>query len=259
MWNTVVELFRNYMGTGLLVAWFLVCLVYLFFQEKDKGRRVLFLYVPVCVYVLFFNPLFMHAFYGAAGEEIYYRILWLMPVSMVIAYTITKLYGVLKGTKHYAFLGVSAVLVMLSGSLIYQNPNFTKAENVYHMPSEVVEICDLIEMEGREVMAVFPQELISYVRQYSPLVCMPYGREALVERWRQGNDFYAAMEAEVPSAEVIAAFAKQSKCHYVIVRADRQMTGELEDYEYEEFAQVGNYIIYYDPSIYIGYIYQKEE
>ncbi|MBQ9141991.1 MAG: hypothetical protein IJX63_09405 [Lachnospiraceae bacterium] len=259
MWNTVIELFRNYMGTGLIIAWFLVCLVYLFRQEKDKGRRVLFLYVPAILFLLFFNPLFMNVVYGIIGEEIYYRILWLIPVTIVIAYTIGKIYGTLKGKKAIGFLGISAVLIVVSGSCIYTNPAFAKAENLYHVPEEVREICDAIEVEGREVMAVFPQELISYVRQYSPMVCMPYGREVLVERWRQGTDFYVAMEAELLNAEIISGYAKQSSCHYVIIRADKQVIGDFEDYDYVEFARVGNYIVYYDTTIYIGLEYKKKE
>lgn len=259
MWNTVVELFQNYMGTGLIVAWFLVCLVYLFFQEQDKGRRILFLYVPAILFVLFFNPLFMRVVYGVVGEEIYYRILWLMPVTVVIAYTIVKIYGGPRGRKAYGFLGVAALLTIISGSCIYANPAFGKAENLYHMPQEVVEICDTIQVEGREVMAVFPQELISYVRQYSPMVCMPYGREVLVERWKLGNDFYAAMEAQPLNAEMLSGYAKQSSCHYVIIRADKQVIGDFEDYDYIELARVGNYIVYYDTTIYMGLEYQKKE
>ena len=252
MWNTVVELFRNYMGTGLVVAWFLVCLVYLFFKEEDKGRRVLFLYVPAILFLVFFNPLFMRIVYGVIGEKIYYRILWLMPVTLVIAYTAVKIFEQQKGSKAYGFLGVTVLLIVLSGSCIYKNPAFGKAQNLYHMPQEVVEICDAIEVEGREVMAVFPQELISYVRQYSARVCMPYGREVLVERWRLGNDFYVAMEAELLNAEIISSFAKEKSCHYVIIRADKQLIGDFEDYGYIEFARIGNYVIYQDTTIYIG-------
>ena len=57
-----------------------------------------------------------------------------------------------------------AVLVMLSGSFIYSNEFFNRAENLYHVPQSVVDICDAIEVEGREVMAVFPAELLQYVR-----------------------------------------------------------------------------------------------
>ncbi len=252
MWNTVIELFQDYMGTGQIVSWFLVCLLYLFFQEKDKGKRVLFLYMPAILFVLFFNPSFAWFVYAVVGEEIYYRLLWLMPVTIVIAYTIVKIYAQLKGRKSYVFLGVSILLVIISGSCIYKNPAFSKADNLYHMPQEVVEICDSIEVDGREVIAVFPQELISFVRQYSSMVCMPYGREVLVERWGQQNDFYEAMESEMINAEVLSGYAKQNNCQYVIVRADKPVIGKFVDYDYVEFARVGNYIVYYDTTLYKG-------
>ena len=70
MWNMAIELFRDYMGTGLIMVWFLVCAVYLFVQEKDQGKRVLFLYVPIVLAVLFFNPLFIKIIYGIIGIKI---------------------------------------------------------------------------------------------------------------------------------------------------------------------------------------------
>ncbi len=252
MWSMATELFNKYAGAGFIMAWFLVCAVYLFVQEKDKGKRVLFLYVPIVLVLLFFNPLFIRVIYGVIGEEIYYRILWLLPVSIVIAYTIVKIYCRLKGRKAYGFLGLAAILVMISGSCIYFNPAFKRAESIYHVPQEVVEICDAIEVEGREVMAVFPSEMIIYIRQYSAKVCMPYGREMLVERWGIGHDLFDAMEAEVLEAEIISTLAKESACHYVIVNANKEVKGAFEDYGYVEVTRVGQYIIYQDPTIYIG-------
>jgi len=252
MWSMATELFSKYAGAGFIMAWFVICAVYLFVQEKDKGKRVLFLYVPIILVLLFFNPLFIRIIYGVIGEEIYYRILWLLPVAIVIAYTIVKIYCGLRGRKAYGFLGLAAILVIISGSCIYFNPAFERAENIYHVPDEVVEICDAIEVEGREVMAVFPSEMIIYIRQYSARVCMPYGREMLVERWGLGNDLYDAMEAEVLEAELISGLAKESACHYVIINSDKAVKGDFKDYGYVEVTRVGQYIIYQDPTIYIG-------
>jgi len=252
MWNIVIELFRNYMGTGLILTWFLICLVYLFLKEKDKGRRVLFLYAPLVLTVLFFNPLFIRVIYGIIGEEIYYRILWLLPVTIVIAYTIIKIYAQLDGKKAYGFLGVAALVIMVSGGCIYFNPAFERAENVYHMPQEVVDICDAIEVEGREVMAAFPEEMIVYVRQYSAKVCMPYGREVLVESWGIGHDLHDAMGADVLNAETISGLAKESQCHYVIIDTEKSLDGSFEDYDYVELTRVGKYVVYQDTTIYIG-------
>lgn len=252
MWNTIIELFRNYMGTGLIIAWFLLAVVYLFFKEEDKGKRILFLYVPVILFLLFFNPVFIRVIYGFIGDEIYYRVLWLLPVTVVLAYTITVIYGRLQDCRGKVFLGIAAFLMVISGSCIYSNAGFSKADNLYHMPQEVVDICDAIEVEGREVMAVFPAEMISYVRQYSPLVCMPYGREVLVERWNMGNEFYAVMEAETVDVEKLAAFAKEYACHYVILREDKELQGNMEDYDYILFDTIAGYHIYQDTTVYIG-------
>ena len=46
------------MGTGLIVGWFLIALIYLLLKEKRKHIRILFVYVPIILLLLFFNPLF---------------------------------------------------------------------------------------------------------------------------------------------------------------------------------------------------------
>lgn len=252
MWEQVIELFRAYMGTGLIVIWYLVALVYLFFQEKRKPFRILFLYVPTILLLLFFNPWFAQIVYGVVGDEIYYRILWLLPMTMVIAFAVVDIYGKLAEKKRAVFAGVMAVVLACSGSYIYSNPYFSKAENIYHVPQCVVDICDAIEVEGREVMAVFPAEILQYVRQYSPVVCMPYGREQLVDRWGEYDELYAVMEADVVDAEALAMKARYREgvpCHYIILSEDKEMKGDLTDYDYEIFARIDGYIIYKDKTI----------
>ena len=80
-----IELFRAYMGTGLIAIWFLIALLYLFLREERKAVRILFVYVPAVVLVLFFNPLFAGVMNAHLGDEIYYRILWLLPVTPTLA------------------------------------------------------------------------------------------------------------------------------------------------------------------------------
>lgn len=253
MWNNVVELFRDYMGTGLVVAWFFVCVGYLFFQEKDKSKRILFVYVPLILLLLFFNPLFIKVLYGFIGTEIYYRILWLMPMSIVIAYTIVKLCMTLVGKKRYGVLLGATAMIILSGSCIYQSPFFSRAENPEHVPVAVAQICDRIQVEGREIMAAFPGELISYVRQYSPLICMPYGRGELVSSWSVDTDFFNAMEEEVLDVEELASYGEQYQCHYIIVASDKELEGQFEDYEYLMLEEIEGYRIYQNKNMYFGY------
>ena len=167
MWNEVITLFREYMGTGLIVGWFLLALVYLMLKEKRKNIRIVFVYVPLVLLLLYFNPLVAEIIYGLAGNEIYYRILWLLPITVVIAYSVIHLYGQLKGKIRIVFAAICAVLCMISGSFIYSNPFFGRAENLYHVPDSVVNICDAIEVQGREVaVKIIDSAIENYVEKF---------------------------------------------------------------------------------------------
>lgn len=252
MWKVENEYFRSYMGTGLIVAWFLVSLVYLLITEKRKPVRILFVYTPIILLIAFFNPLLARVFYDYIGDEIYYRILWLLPITAVIAFAAVELYGKIQGYgKRALFAVTAAALIMVSGSCIYRNPNFHKAENLYHVPQSVVDICDAIEVEGREVKAVFPAELLQYVRQYSPVVVMPYGRDVTVERWNYTtvNPLYEAMEADRIDAERLAALVREEWCAYIVLPLDKEVDGSLEAYDFEVFGEMDGYIIYKDSTV----------
>lgn len=250
MLKDVIHLFQEYMGDGLIIIWFLAAVVYLLLTEKRKPIRIMFVYVPLVLLALFFNPLFAKIIYTFAGDEIYYRILWLMPVTVVIAFSVVNVWSKLQGIKKTAFGIVAAVILIISGSYIYSNPYFSRAENLYHVPQSVVDICDAIEVEGREVKAVFPLEMVQYVRQYSPVVCMPYGREALVERWSyQRHEMFDVMEAEVVDVKLLTELCRVHWCHYVVMPESKKLDGDFADFEFEVLAKMHGYVIYKDSTV----------
>lgn len=255
MWSVANEYFGLYMGTGLIVIWYLAATIYLAIAEKRKNIRIMFVYVPLILLLIYFNPLFTWIVYNYIDSEIYYRILWLLPITIVIAFATVEIYGKLQEKKRALFAVVTAGLMMVSGSYVYNDGFFKEAENFYHVPQSVVDICDAIEVEGREVMAVFPKELLQYVRQYSPVVCMPYGRETTVQSWddewhfASNNDLFQAMEAEVIDAKQLAELARANLCAYIILPEDKKVDGSLNAYDFETFGQVEGYIIYKDSTV----------
>lgn len=246
MVNGLFALFHEYMGTGLITIWFLISVVYLLINEKRKDIKIVFVYVPLIVLLIFFNPLFAGIAYTYLDGGIYYRLLWLLPVTLVIAYTIVNIYGRLSGKMKYIFASAAVITIIFSGKLIYADPQFGFAENMYHVPSQVVDICNAIEVEGREVTAVFPAELMQYVRQYSETVCMPYGRELMVGSWDSWNNLYGIMESDAPDAKELANEARSQGCIYIILPEDKKTIGSLSAYGYDEFERVDGYIIYMD-------------
>ena len=258
MWNSAVDLFVSYMGSGIIVGWFLLSLLYLFLKEKDSVKRILFLYFPVILLLLYFNPLFVEVVYGIIGEEIYYRLLWIMPMSVTIAYASVSMLMALKGRVRWLFAVSCALLVMVSGKLIYTNQHYSVAENIYHVPDAVVKICDAIRVEGREVTAAFPLELIQYVRQYDSTICMPYGREVLVSQWGEGHPLLDMISSGEINVEQFVFWTKDKEngsnwpCNFIVVPEDTVFIGDLEAYGIVLYDNIEGYDIYYDTTFYIG-------
>ena len=170
-------------------------------------------------------------------------------MTVVIAFAVVTLFGELKGKKKMFFAVVAAALVVISGSFVYANPFFSRAENLYHMPQSVVDICDAIEVEGREVKGVFPKEMLQYVRQYSPVVCMPYGREVLVGRWSQGHEMFDLMEQEEIDTVELVRLCRENWTTYIILPEDKKLIGKMEDSDFEVFERMHGYVIYKDATV----------
>lgn len=246
MQNIATDLFREYMGTGLIIILYLLSLVYLWVKETRNYIRILFLYVPVILLLLYFNPLFAALLYRLADGEIYYRVLWLLPVTVTIAFAAAGIYSRLPEGRRMVFGLAAAAGIVFSGSYIYSNPYFQKAENLYHVPDSVVHICDAIAVPGREIQAAFPLELVQFVRQYDPTICMPYGREVTVSRWNRWGELPDEMEKETIDLNRLAPLAKEEGCHYIILPEDKKVTGDPADYRWEVFGRTDGYIIYRD-------------
>ncbi|MCM1154228.1 MAG: hypothetical protein NC314_04640 [Roseburia sp.] len=250
MWGIFLEslvIFKNYVGFHqhkFLFAIYLLLLLYLWFAEKKKSLRAIFVYTPTLLLFCFFNPLFRKAFVALLDDaEIYYRLLWLLQMSMVSAYGAVKLFGRFRKTG----LVVTAVLIVLCGSLVYRSEHITKAQNLYHLPAEAIEVAELISPEEGRVMALVPADLIYYIRQYETDINMPYGREMLIARWDYYNDMYEAMEqAEVIETESFVELTRTYGCHYVVLKKDRRIQEPLTDHGFILYAQTDNYLIYQD-------------
>ncbi|MBD5504959.1 MAG: hypothetical protein HDR09_14835 [Lachnospiraceae bacterium] len=250
MWGIFLEsvvIFKNYMGfheNGYLAGIYLFALLYLWLTEKNRSRRAIFVYAPTLLLALFFCPLFRKAFVRVLDDsETYYRLLWLLQMSMVSAYGMMRLCG-----RHRRIgLVVISVAIIACGNYVYDSEHITKAQNVYHLPQEAVDIVDLIEPEEGRITVLVPADLIYYVRQYSTKIELPYGREMLIARWDYYHAMYEAMEkAEVIETESFVELTRQYPCSYVVLKEDREMTEPLSDYGFVLYDQVGDYLIYQD-------------
>ena len=250
MWGIFLEsvvVFKNYMGfheNRYLAGIYLFVLLYLWLTEKNKQRRALFVYAPTLLLFLFFCPLFRKVFVRLLEDsETYYRLLWLLQMSLVSAYGLVKLCG-----KHRRIgLAVMCVAIAACGNYVYGSQYIKKAENVYHLPQETIDIVDLIEPEEGRITVLVPIDLVYYIRQYSTNIELPYGREMLIARWDYYHAMYEAMEkAEVIETSTFVELAREYPCAYIVLKEDRKITEPLTEYGYVLYDRVGEYLIYQD-------------
>ncbi len=251
----ILEIFQSYCGSGWYPVLFFGALGYLLAAEKSRRVRVVLLYTSLLIAALFFFPPFKRVM-DILDEGTYYRVLWLLPMTVVIAYAGLKLAG-----RHYRIgFAVLALLFILSGRYAYKSIHITKAQNRYHIPDVVIAICnEIMPKEDEErVWAVFPEELIYFVRQYSSEVQMPYGREMLEAQWEWNWDthpLYAIMREEPIDIAALVPLLTDYHVQYLVLNRNIELLGRPEENGLVKHVSVEAYDVYRNPAV---EIYKKQ-
>ncbi len=246
---------KLFFGNPLLAIVLLASAIYLIICEKDFRKKIILGILPVVVLAGFLLPITKILYVAAFddGSDTYYRVLWLIPMYVVIGYAACKLIFSLKNVVWQRVgLVASLVVVMLSGSLVYANQYMSRAENLYHIPQDAIDVCDVIlpKDQDQRVRVLFPSELVHFVRQYDTRILMPYGREMIASQWDYYNAVYDAYEKpEVINAEALLEATRQAKCLYIVVRTDRKVDVNLVSMGLKLVDTVGDYLIYSDPEV----------
>lgn len=250
MQETAFTVWQNISGSGMLAGLYICALLFLYFTEEEKYKRILLIYLPAMWISILFLPFTYKLVATLIDEELYYRFFWMLPMTLVIGYTAVQVYHRYHGLhKKLLVLGI-VLLIAVSGDFVYNNWRYSSAENVYHVPDSVVDICDLMHAEGREVMAVFPMELLQYVRQYDSTVVMPYGRDILVEDWGVIHPLYNLMENEVIDGVLLGETAASYNCMYVVLPQAKECVGDLSSSGYVLKDTLHGYRIYYNDELF---------
>lgn len=248
----IIDSFRKFQGSGLIVVLFFMSLIFVTYSSKNKYIKDMLVKYPIYVLCVFFCPIWYLYIYIFDDYEILYRILWLLPLGIVICFALTEIIHKL-GDKYRPLLFVVAILlIVVSGEYTYSNAYFSPAENIYHVPDAVVNICDEIEVEGREIKAAFPDEFIPYVRQYSSTICLPYGREIFMELGSWENELQVVLNSDVIDTEKCVFLLRDAETPYLVVASDKKFTESISNYEFIYVTTIDGYDIYLDNRAYIG-------
>ena len=146
-----------------------VCLIYLLIRKKEPWKPFWGLYGAFLLLIIF-NPLIWRVVDLLVLDDEYYRFLWLIPVTPLIAYSATVL--IMKAEKRMvrrlAFVGAVVVIVFCGQSVFSRS--WELIDNIHKIPDEVIEICEIIraDCDKEEPVVASDFELSVLLNQYAP-------------------------------------------------------------------------------------------
>ncbi len=254
-----VVIFKLYGGNGVLTILYLFSLVFLLIRERDRTVRRFFVWLPLLYLFLFFCPLFRKLYVRVmhAGDT-QYRMLWLCPMGMTVACAGCRLASwlpmrgahltVKRFFDRLLLPALTAVLIILCGSLVYRNPYVTRAENAWHLPQEAVEVCDAIRHDyggGYRVRVAVPEDLVHFIRQYDTDLILAYGRDIVAYGYY--NRVREALDAPgiIDMTELSEAL-RETEADYLVMKREKETDHAPEEENWFLCAQTDEYLIYRD-------------
>ena len=234
--------FTNFIGKESgVIHWllFTAALILCFFMGK-RERRLLF-WPSVLVLVFFFNPFFYKYVGTLFLSGIYWRLLWMLPVSFVIAYVLTKLlYRIPKNAVRALMLVIACGCIFVTGVPVFSRTTYRERENLYEIPTAAIEICDYVKsnLENWKETIIVPNELLCEIRQYSSAVGLLYGRNFggfISDIEEDEMAVYEEMSKEEPDVALITEVARNRDCRYIVFNLSfHDVPEDLTEYGYEK-------------------------
>lgn len=149
--------------------------------------------------------------------------------------------------RQVAFVVLMGVLA-LAGKPVLSGEWFEPSTNVYKLPQNVIEVCELLP---GNIHALVSNRLMPYIRQCDPTITLEYGRNALLyngmtESEKEEQMLYLEIQKPEIDLAVLAPLAKEQGCTFLVFSSNRTYIGDWEDYGYREYASTDEFCIFVD-------------
>ncbi len=217
-------------------------------MERSREKRLLFGVLPLIFLFLYWFPLTGMVLMRILGENVYWRLLWLIVPALVIPYACCLVLRKMKEVYRQLVFALMLLTIMLGGKRVLSTEWFEPSVNVYKIPQYVIEVCELLP-ENVHVLA--SNRLTPYLRLHDPTLTLEYARNALVFNGMDevygpvANLYKAVQEAEI-DVDVVGPLAREEACTFLIFSASRTYSGDWSEYGYREYAGTDEFRIFVD-------------
>ncbi len=249
--SEALKYFQLYFADSFYPLLFLLSLILIFSHPAAKKERDSLVWSNLLFIALAFCPVSIYLIMKMVGVLVYWRVFWMLTISIVIPYAVTQaVYELSKPMLRLLTVVVASAAIIFSGELILSEEYFTERENSYKLPSEVIEVSDIIsehadEQEIAEPKAAVPEYLSVYIRQYDAGIRLAYGRSMLQMEWSQ-TDLFKQINSESPTPKKLVNQFRKEQCHYLVLLSSLSLDEELSAYSFVKIGETENYTIFFD-------------
>lgn len=239
---------QKYTGEGLHFLLLFAALLYILFCERDRTVRRLIAGYALVFAAVYLCPLTAGLITRMIGDDVYWRMLWLLPSPVIMAYAMVRAWE--RSTKRWARLAlplVFACLICLTGKNVYlQDTPYERAANPQKIPSSPAAICDIINAdreEGEHALVAAPADMVGYIRQYDGSIGQVYGRREVIAG---GYGIRRVLTRSAIVSKRLCARARALGCNYLVVPRTAVSRKKMRENGFAVIGQVGSYTVFAD-------------
>lgn len=264
----ILSTWNSYWGDGIYQYLLLLSLLFLLFRRRRQRSTWQTVSYTILFLLIFFIPATAAIIQKCIGKDVYWRVLWLLPTTAVIALAAAELLsdigrflsartssrtesssasGCRKKLCWLCLIPVTALCAVFCVKGMMASDNYVKVSNYQKVPEEVAHICNMVleHAQGETIKLAADEHVCSYVRVYDASIQMPYGRRGQGASGKATKELYSLMCSESPDYARIAELALETSCNFLILAPDSDSVSDIfSEYGYQLIGSVNSYQIF---------------
>ena len=257
----IFKCIAEYSGQCFYMLLYAAALVLIFLKAEKKFRGI-FIYPAIVTLLTIYNPLvpvIINRFFDVNQE--YYRLLWISPVILAVAFTLTRLSfrEERSAAGKVAYCTASILLLIGAGRSVYSE-GYLKVANVYKMPQEVIAVSEAIHKDSERAFpkAVCDFGLTMELRQYDATILLTGTREEylnminnievddfIAEKQKHPNRILSViLKNETVPFEEFKESLEETNTEYVVLAEESPVNEYLEKAGLKKVTRAGNRAIW---------------
>ena len=240
------EAYTRALGTGLYLGMFFLAVIFVILEAKkeEKNRiKLVFGIYSIIVLLLALNPIFANISIAVIGSEVYWRVYWLLPIGLLLAYVFTELIYKMPTKLKKVLASILVIfIIIIGGKWVYTEENFAKVNNYYKIPDTALDVILQVSADDEEYKQLAgPLKFQVYTRQVDGNIILSEGRSF------SGTYPADSIVTYIMNSDYSNIYKKavEINCNYVVLsNSSKNPNDDLTNYGFTKFYENVDYTVY---------------